>query len=146
MKSACLLALRNFLTRSDDWRSSPQICPRRRRRRACTSCRNRLPSSPLLQRSGSHCAGTPEGLQSRPAEAHSRRSPPGRCRRATEGNTNKLKSSLFSNLAGVDAAVHVARAEHAVVQRVAVDVGSFAFLLGDEDNASVQQLVGAVPL
>lgn len=57
-----------------------------------------------------------------------------------------MESSLCTNLAGVDASVHVARTEHAVIQHISVHVGSFAFLLGDEENTSVQQLVGAVPL
>lgn len=57
-----------------------------------------------------------------------------------------MESSLCTNLAGVNASVHVACTEHAVIQRVSVHVRSFAFLLGDEENASVQQLVGAVPL
>lgn len=83
------VGLQNILTRSNDWRSSPQICPRWRRRPACTSFRTRLPSSPLLPRSGSHYAGTPEGLQSRPAEGQSRRLPPGCYRWATEGKKKK---------------------------------------------------------
>lgn len=57
-----------------------------------------------------------------------------------------MGSSLCTNLAGVDASVHAACTEHAVIQRISVHVGSFAFLLGDEENAGVQQLVGAVPL
>lgn len=74
----------------------------------------------------------------------------GRYHQAAKGGqqkkNNRLKFDNISNLAGVNASVHVACAEHTVVQRVAVHVGSFAFLLGDEDNTCVQQLVGAVSL
>lgn len=56
------------LRRSNDERSSRQICPRWRRRPACTSFRSRLPSSPHRQRSRCRYARTPEGRQSHPAE------------------------------------------------------------------------------
>lgn len=56
-----------ILMRANDVRSSQQMCQRWRRRRACTSCRSRLPSSPHRQHSGSRCARTPEGRQSPPA-------------------------------------------------------------------------------
>lgn len=51
-----------------------------------------------------------------------------------------------TNLAGVDASVDVACAEHAVIQRISINVGGFTFVLGDEEDASVHQLVRPVVL
>lgn len=61
-------------------------------------------------------------------------------------NTVIGRVTSFTDLAGVNTSFHVACTEHAVVQRVPVNVGSFTFLLGDQENTSIQQLVGAVPL
>lgn len=59
---------------------------------------------------------------------------------------NHTLSLSLTNLAGIDAPIHVACTEHAVIQRVSVHVGGFTFLLGDQDDASIQQLVGTVLL
>lgn len=56
------------------------------------------------------------------------------------------KTASLTNLAGVDASIDVACAEHAVIQRVPVNVGGFAFVLGDEEDASIHQLVRTVVL
>lgn len=56
------------------------------------------------------------------------------------------KNMHLTDLAGVDTSSHVACTEHAVVQRASVDVRSVTFLLGDQEDASIQQLVGTVIL
>ena len=52
----------------------------------------------------------------------------------------------LTDLAGVNASSHVASTEHAVVQRASVDMRSVTFLLGDQEDASIQQLAGTVLL
>lgn len=56
------------------------------------------------------------------------------------------KTVSLTNLAGVDASIDVARAEHAVIQRVPVNMGGSAFVLGDEEDASIHQLVRTIVL
>ena len=52
----------------NDERSSPRICPRCCRHRACSSGRSRRPSSPRPRRGASRSARTPGGPRSRPAD------------------------------------------------------------------------------
>lgn len=62
------------------------------------------------------------------------------------GGSSDWRMLSPTNLTGVDASVDVACAEHAVIQRISVDMGGFTFVLGDEEDASVHQLVRPVML
>lgn len=56
------------------------------------------------------------------------------------------RTLALTHLTGVDASIDVACAEHAVIQRVSVNMGGFTFVLGDEEDASIHQLVRTVML
>lgn len=59
-------------------------------------------------------------------------------------NLTLTQSDTSTDLAGVHTSMHVACTEHAVIQGVSVHMWSFAFLLRDQENASIQQVVASI--